>query len=185
MIFLEFLRTSRCFRIPQKQLPVVFCKKAVLKIFPVFIGKHLCWSFFLTRLHAFKPAVLLKRDSIQHWCFSVNIAKFFRTPILNNICQRLLLIPLVGTFENVCYILSYSAEFSFILPNSSWMFWAYENKWWASAVSKNQTQILLLLMVVFRTQSNIYEEVNLRKYSMTLSLSNFIKKLHHRCSTGF
>ena len=31
-------------------------------------------------------------QSLQHRCFPVNIAKFLRTPILKNICQRLLLV---------------------------------------------------------------------------------------------
>ena len=30
---------------------------------------------------------------LQHKCFSVNIAKFLRTSILNNMCERLLLTP--------------------------------------------------------------------------------------------
>ena len=32
------------------------------------------------------------KKRLQHWCFSVNIAKLLRTPILKNICERLLLI---------------------------------------------------------------------------------------------
>ena len=28
-----------------------------------FTGKHLCWSLFLIKLQAFRPATLLKRDS--------------------------------------------------------------------------------------------------------------------------
>ena len=35
----------------------------VLKNFANFTGKHLCWSLFFTRLQAFRPAALLKRDS--------------------------------------------------------------------------------------------------------------------------
>ena len=54
-------------------------KKAVLKHFEIFIGKHLCCNFIKNRL--------------QNRCFSVNIAKFLRTPTLKNICQRLLLSP--------------------------------------------------------------------------------------------
>ena len=38
-------------------------EKAVLKSFAIFTGKHLCWSLFLIKLHAFRPATLLKRDS--------------------------------------------------------------------------------------------------------------------------
>ena len=43
----------------QKQPPEVFCKKRVLKNFANFTGK-LCWSLFLIKFHAFRPATLLK-----------------------------------------------------------------------------------------------------------------------------
>ena len=36
----------------RKLLPEVFYKTAVLKNFAVFIGKNLCWSLFLIKLHA-------------------------------------------------------------------------------------------------------------------------------------
>ena len=54
-------------------------KKAVVKNFAVFKGKNLSWSLFLIK-------------SFQHRRFPVNIVKFLRTPILKNICERLLLI---------------------------------------------------------------------------------------------
>ena len=38
-------------------------KKAVLKKIAIFLGKHPCWSLFLTKLQAFRPATLLKIDS--------------------------------------------------------------------------------------------------------------------------
>ena len=38
-------------------------KKDVLKNFAIFTGKHLCRSFFLTKLQAFRAATLLKRNS--------------------------------------------------------------------------------------------------------------------------
>ena len=56
-----------------KQPQEKFCKKAVLKSFAIFTGKHLCLSLFLIQ----------------------NIAKFFRAPILKNTCERLLLEILV------------------------------------------------------------------------------------------
>ena len=37
-------------------------KISVLKYFAILTGKHLCWSLFLIKLQAFKPATLLKRD---------------------------------------------------------------------------------------------------------------------------
>ena len=44
----------------QKQSSDVFCKKAALKNFTIFTGKHLCWSLFLIKLQAFTSATLLK-----------------------------------------------------------------------------------------------------------------------------
>ena len=38
-------------------------KTALLSNFAIFIGKHLCCSFFLIKLQAWRPATLLKRDS--------------------------------------------------------------------------------------------------------------------------
>ena len=54
----------------------------------------------LIKLQAFSPATLLKR--LQHKCFPV---KFLRTPILKNICERLLLIVILNV--------SYFREFVF------------------------------------------------------------------------
>ena len=54
--------------------------KVVLKNFAIFTGKHLCLSFFFN---------FIKKRPQQRWCFTV--AKFLRTPILKNICVRLLL----------------------------------------------------------------------------------------------
>ena len=40
-------------------------KKAVLKNFAIFTGIHLCWSLFLIKLQAYRPAILLKTDSTK------------------------------------------------------------------------------------------------------------------------
>ena len=37
--------------------------RGVFKNFTSFTGKHLCWSLFFTNLQAFRPALLLKKDS--------------------------------------------------------------------------------------------------------------------------
>ena len=39
----------------QKQPPEVFYKKAVLKNFAIFTGKHLCWSLFIIKFQTFRP----------------------------------------------------------------------------------------------------------------------------------
>ena len=49
----------------QKQPPEVFFKRAVLKIFALFTGKHLCWCLFLIKFHALRPAALLKKTPTQ------------------------------------------------------------------------------------------------------------------------
>ena len=58
-------------------------KKTNFKNFVNFTRKHLCWSLFLIKLLAWRPATLLKKD--LHRRFPVNIAKFLRTSILKNI----------------------------------------------------------------------------------------------------
>ena len=55
----------------------VFCKTRCS--FANFTGKHLCWSLFFNKVRGIFKV------------FSCEIAKFSRTPILKNICKRLLL----------------------------------------------------------------------------------------------
>ena len=62
--------------IVQKQPPLVFCKKGVLKIFASFTGKHLCWSLFLIKLHAFRLQLYSKKTPAQ--AFSSEIRNNFR-----------------------------------------------------------------------------------------------------------
>ena len=56
----------------QKQPPGAFYKKGVLKNFVQFPGKHLCQSLFFNK----------------EKCFSVNLAKFLRTPFLRTTSGR-------------------------------------------------------------------------------------------------
>ena len=66
----------------------VFYTKAVLKNFATFAENHLRWSlFFKIKMQAFSPKTLSKRGF--HTGFSVNIVKFLRRPVLENICERL------------------------------------------------------------------------------------------------
>ena len=61
----------------------VFCKKDVLKSFAKCTGKHLCWSLFIS-------GDFIKKW-LQHWCFLVKFANFFRKLILQNTWEQLLL----------------------------------------------------------------------------------------------
>ena len=68
--------------------PEVFCKKDVIKHFPKFTGKHLCWRLFLTKFEALMPVTLLVFPGQVFFC---DFVIFLRTYILQNICEWLLL----------------------------------------------------------------------------------------------
>ena len=69
----------------------VFCKKVALKTYTELTEKHHCWSLFLINFQGFRLVNLLKRDSKTGVCFPVDLVKFLRAPILENICKLLLL----------------------------------------------------------------------------------------------
>ena len=71
-------------------------KKGDLKNFAKFTGKQLCQSLFLNK--GLRPATLLKKR-LWHKCLPVNFAKFTRTPFLQNISGRLLLVTFLGWYE--------------------------------------------------------------------------------------
>ena len=82
-IFCKYLLLMWEYRSSRRRCSV---KEGVLKDSANFTEKHLCWSLFLIKLQA---STLIKR--LQHRCFPVKFEKFLRTPILKNICERLLL----------------------------------------------------------------------------------------------
>ena len=66
----------------------VFNKTAVLKNFAKFLEKHLRWSLFLSKNGGLQSWNFIKKR-LQHRFLLVNIAKFLRTPVLENICEQL------------------------------------------------------------------------------------------------
>ena len=84
-------KMMKCLSMSRSNQRIYSVKKAVLKRFANVKGKHLCWSLFLMKSYAFRRSTLLKRDSKINF-FLVKFAKFLRTPILKNICKRLLCI---------------------------------------------------------------------------------------------
>ena len=62
-------------------------KKAVLRNFAKFAEKHLCWSLFFKKSACLQSSNFIEKR-LQHRCFTVNIAKFLRTPVLKNIGER-------------------------------------------------------------------------------------------------
>ena len=68
-------------------------KKGVLRNFKKFTGKYLCQSLFFNKAAGLRPqAVHVNKKRLWHRCFSVNFAKFLRTPFLQNTSERLLLL---------------------------------------------------------------------------------------------
>ena len=59
-------------------------RKVVFRNFAKFSGKHLCQSLFLIKLQLWAYNFIKKR--LWHRCFSVDFAKFQRTPFLQNTC---------------------------------------------------------------------------------------------------
>ena len=57
----------------------MFCKKDDLRNFTEFTGKHQCQSLFFNKVAGLRPATLLKKRLLVQ-LFSVNFAKFLRTP---------------------------------------------------------------------------------------------------------
>ena len=55
----------------------------------LFKGKHLRWSLFLNKNVGLQSWNFIKKRLLQHRFFPLNIAKFLRTPVLENICERL------------------------------------------------------------------------------------------------
>ena len=73
---MQFQINISCFR---SSHPKCSIKRAFLKNFAIFTGKHPCWSLFLIKLHAKRPVTLLKRGS--------NIGAFLWN--LGNFCKQL------------------------------------------------------------------------------------------------
>ena len=87
----------------QKQSFADVLQKGVLKNFTNFKGKHLCWSFILMKLKAWRLATLLKGYS-STGVFLVKFAKFLRTPFFTEHLRWLLLICFLfkSKFQGAC-----------------------------------------------------------------------------------
>ena len=70
-------------------------KKGVLKNFAIFTGKHMCWSLFFIKLEEWRAGTWNNAGT-------VNITKFFITPILKKICKRLLLATIKTHYADCC-----------------------------------------------------------------------------------
>ena len=60
-VILDYLQNRQSSNFKSSRLQMFF-KIGVLKNFAIFPGKHLCQSYFLIKLQAWRSAILLKRD---------------------------------------------------------------------------------------------------------------------------
>ena len=63
-------------------------KKAILKHFVIFTGKHLCRGRFLNKVAGHQACIFIKKR-LQHKYYLADIGKFIRRPIVKNISKRL------------------------------------------------------------------------------------------------
>ena len=87
--FAKFLRTPFLQNTSGLLPREVFFKKAVLKYFAIFTGKHLYWSLCSVKFQASRSAILLKKTPTQ--MFFRKYYEFLRASILKNIRKRLLI----------------------------------------------------------------------------------------------
>ena len=65
----------------------MFFKIDVLKNLAMLTGKHLCWSYFLTKLQGWRTAIALKRDSnISAFLWILQRNLFWRTSANGYVC---------------------------------------------------------------------------------------------------
>ena len=82
----EILRNySTIFRSSHRRCSI---KKAILKYFVIFTGKHLCRDLFLNKVAGHQACDFIKKRLQQRY-FLANIGKFIRRPILKNISEWL------------------------------------------------------------------------------------------------
>ena len=91
-------RLNGIHEIQKQSLEVFYMQKGVLRNFTKFTGKHLCQSLFFNKVAGPRSATLLKKR-LWHRCFPMNLAKFLRTPFLQNTSGWLLL-----KISRFCYL---------------------------------------------------------------------------------
>ena len=142
----------------------VLYKKAVLKYFAIFIGKHLCWRFFSIKLWAFRFAGL---KNICNGCF-FNLAKSSITDITLWCFIANHIFIVYWQYAFTCWV----KEKKFY-PGNIYLFKVYDrntrNQWYMLKVNNENTRDIvlkfsLLAMSIFQTFSIVsivdFEQVN-------------------------
>ena len=96
----------------QKQSRGMFCKNGVLKNSAKFTGKHLCQSLFFNKVADWVLQFYLK----WYRCFTMNFAKFLRSPLLTE-HLRWLLLNLGNTIFSLFNFINDDSVWAIINPN--------------------------------------------------------------------
>ena len=82
-----FLRRFKYFSWCRSNRSQILFKTGALNHFPTYTGRTLCWSLFLIRLQAWRPATLLKKTSTQvlscEYCEILKSSFLYRTPTVS------------------------------------------------------------------------------------------------------
>ena len=97
----------------QKQPPKCSIKKAVLENFTIFTGKCMCSS--LSNTLAGLQACNFIKKRLQCRCFPGNIAKFLKTSVLKNACDRQPIFIFLRQYNVAVFYIIYSV-FSCLHP---------------------------------------------------------------------
>ena len=94
-------------------------EKGVLENFAKFTGKHMCQNLIFNEVVDLGPAVLLKKR-LWHRDFSVNFAKFLRTPFLHNTSGTCFWTRVI-----LLLIFRFREKYLYVFPKNICYHWSY------------------------------------------------------------
>ena len=132
----------------------------------------------VTGLHVFQPLTLFKKR-LQHRYFPVEFTKFLRTPILNKICERLVLKPVLP--PGLPFMITYSSGsnwylcFSFYIIIRSFVCQSSFHYCWYCYNQKQLSGDVLPKRCYYKFRK-IYKKTHVLEWSYRSAEFNFIKK---------
>ena len=147
-------------------------RKCVVTNFTKFTGNHLCQGLYFKKVAGFRPATLFKKR-VWHRYFPANIAKFLRTPFLQNTSGRLFL-KIMQTLFQIFLFTFVSLQFSESL-RKYFLRVSRTNCFCKNLLSKAFSCMLSYLLqlaqrrIVFRNQSN-FQGDNFWKYPLRTNI---------------
>ena len=161
----------------------MFCKKVILINFASFTGKHLCHSLFFNKVAGLRSLTLLKKR-LWHRCFPVNVAKFLKTPFLQNTSRRLLLTKIDKTEEMLFRTSRKLAKCDTLNLSDSDLKINYATRYKCLGTYVDQT-VHLNDYFEKNIQGNVFSSPSPVQTSFKSDKSSFIRLANHDCSVVF